>query len=85
MDAATPSTRPHGLLRPSTAAVIPDLEVVPGSWPRMNGSVAAEPNTLLPRFMGVHRLALPRTGKVHFVVMANVFATSRVIHERYGH
>ncbi|KAL1495262.1 hypothetical protein AB1Y20_017122 [Prymnesium parvum] len=45
--------------------------------------VSKQSNTLLPRFMGAHRLRLPGTGKVHFVVMANVFSTDRVIHERY--
>ncbi|MBO8913337.1 hypothetical protein INO36_13700, partial [Staphylococcus aureus] len=44
--------------------------------------VNKQSNTLLPRFMGAHRLRLPGTGKVHFVVMANVFSTDRVIHER---
>ena len=41
------------------------------------------PHTLLPRFMGAHRLIVPEIGKVHFVVFSNVFSTDRVIHERY--
>ena len=50
--------------------------------------VESQPHTLLPRFMGAHRLMLPhghskRVRKVHFIVMTNVFNTSRAIHHRY--
>ena len=45
--------------------------------------VEKNPHTLLPRFMGAHRLIVPEIGKVHFVVFANVFSTDRTIHERY--
>ena len=45
--------------------------------------VEAEPYTLLPRFMGAHRIRMPGGRKVHFVVMTNVFSSPRVIHERY--
>jgi len=45
--------------------------------------VEQHPHTLLPRYLGFHRLILPGTGKTHFVVMANVFSTSLTIHERY--
>jgi Ca2+-binding EF-hand superfamily protein len=41
------------------------------------------PHTLLPRFMGAHRIAMPGGREVHFVVMTNVFSAPRVIHERY--
>jgi 1-phosphatidylinositol-4-phosphate 5-kinase len=40
-------------------------------------------NTLLPRFFGLHRVK-PHAGRqVRFVVMGNVFATQKKIHERY--
>ena len=53
--------------------------------PQYLAHVEAEPFTLLPRFMGAHRIRMPgsRKNKVHFVVMTNVFSSSRVIHERY--
>ena len=38
------------------------------------------PNSLLCRFAGVHRL---KPGKSHVLVMANVFDTERVIHQRF--
>ena len=38
--------------------------------------------TLLPRYLGMHRLTMPGVGKVHFVVMSNIFSTERAIHER---
>lgn len=40
------------------------------------------PQTLLPRYLGFHRIGI-NGRKVHFVVMANVFSTNRTIHERY--
>ena len=46
-------------------------------------SVGRYRHTLLPRYLGFHRLQIPDIGKVHFVVFANVFSTDRVIHERY--
>ena len=51
--------------------------------PRYVRHVEKYPHTLLPRFMGAHRLILPGVGKVHFVVTSNVFSTDRAIHERY--
>ena len=52
--------------------------------PQYVAHVEAEPQTLLPRFMGAHRLSLPdNRRKVHFMVMTNVFATPRIIHHRY--
>ncbi|KAJ1618891.1 hypothetical protein T492DRAFT_435983 [Pavlovales sp. CCMP2436] len=41
------------------------------------------PASLLPRFTGLHQLRLPGGERIDFVVMANVFATERRIHERY--
>ena len=44
--------------------------------------VEAQPFTLLPRFMGAHRIQMPgRRKPLHFVVMTNVFSSPRVIHE----
>eukprot|EP00727_Mastigamoeba_balamuthi_P006887 m51a1_g2819 putative phosphatidylinositol phosphate kinase (970) ;mRNA; r:171394-174895 len=41
------------------------------------------PNTLLPRFYGLHRVKPHKGRQVRFVVMANLFATSMQIHERF--
>eukprot|EP00698_Gefionella_okellyi_P000616 TRINITY_DN1054_c0_g1_i1.p2 TRINITY_DN1054_c0_g1~~TRINITY_DN1054_c0_g1_i1.p2 ORF type:complete len:480 (-),score=100.77 TRINITY_DN1054_c0_g1_i1:3343-4755(-) len=41
------------------------------------------PHTLLTRFFGLHRVKTRRHGKIHFVVMGNIFATDNTIHERY--
>jgi 1-phosphatidylinositol-4-phosphate 5-kinase len=38
------------------------------------------PNSLLCRFFGLHRL---KPGKMHVLVMANVFDTERVVHKRF--
>jgi 1-phosphatidylinositol-4-phosphate 5-kinase len=48
--------------------------------------VRSNPNTLLPRFFGFHKIIYfnnHRSNKIYFVVMANVFNTSREIQERY--
>jgi hypothetical protein len=45
--------------------------------------VQAHPDTLLPRYLGFHRITLPGHRDLYFVVMANVFATERTIHYRY--
>ena len=45
--------------------------------------VEDQPNTLLPRFMGAHRIHMPGGRKVHFIVMTNVFSSPRIIHERF--
>ncbi|KAG5459792.1 MAG: hypothetical protein BJ554DRAFT_8251, partial [Olpidium bornovanus] len=45
--------------------------------------VRANPNTLISRFFGLHRVKLPHGRKVHFVVMGNVFPPNRDIHETY--
>ncbi|CAI2177055.1 1382_t:CDS:10 [Funneliformis geosporum] len=41
------------------------------------------PDTLLSRFYGLHRVKLPRGPKIHFVVMNNIFPPHRDIHETY--
>ena len=63
---------------------IPQREMSSLRWllPTYVRHVEAYPHTLLPRFMGAHRLIVPELGKVHFVVFANVFSTDRTIHER---
>lgn len=45
--------------------------------------VQAQPDTLLPRYLGFHRITLPGQSDLYFVVMSNVFATERTIHHRY--
>jgi len=53
--------------------------------PKYVKHVETQPFTLLPRFMGAHRIQMPGAGgrKVHFIVMTNVFSSPRLIHERY--
>lgn len=45
--------------------------------------MCANPNTLLCRFYGLHRIKLPHGRKIHFVVMGNVFPTNKDVHETY--
>ncbi|CAG8741567.1 9622_t:CDS:2, partial [Acaulospora morrowiae] len=45
--------------------------------------VSKNPDTLLSRFYGLHRVKLPRGPKIHFVVMNNIFPPHRDIHETY--
>ncbi|KAI7874752.1 SAICAR synthase-like protein [Lichtheimia hyalospora FSU 10163] len=42
--------------------------------------VCENPNTLLSRFYGLHRIKLPRGRKIHFIVMGNVFPASKDLH-----
>lgn len=42
--------------------------------------VVANPNTLLCRFYGLHRIKLPHGSKIHFVVMGNVLPANRDVH-----
>ncbi|CDH54624.1 phosphatidylinositol-4-phosphate 5-kinase its3 [Lichtheimia corymbifera JMRC:FSU:9682] len=42
--------------------------------------VCQNPNTLLSRFYGLHRIKLPRGRKTHFIVMGNVFPGSKDVH-----
>lgn len=41
------------------------------------------PDTLLPKFFGLHRIKPTGGRQVRFVVMENVFRTQKEIHERY--
>jgi 1-phosphatidylinositol-4-phosphate 5-kinase len=45
--------------------------------------VQNNPNTLLSRIFGLHRVKLPGNRKIHFVVMGNVFPPNKDIHEIY--
>ncbi|EIE79669.1 hypothetical protein RO3G_04374 [Rhizopus delemar RA 99-880] len=45
--------------------------------------VTENPNTLLCRYYGLHRIKLPHGKKIHFVVMSNVFPPNKDIHETY--
>ncbi|KAI9319917.1 hypothetical protein BX666DRAFT_2018084 [Dichotomocladium elegans] len=45
--------------------------------------VKENPNTLLCRYYGLHRVKLPRDRKIYFVVMGNVFPPHNDIHEMY--
>ncbi|KAJ3247460.1 Phosphatidylinositol-4-phosphate 5-kinase [Chytriomyces hyalinus] len=45
--------------------------------------VKANPDTLLSRIFGLHRVKLPGNKKIHFVVMGNVFPPNKDIHETY--
>ncbi|CAO3651828.1 unnamed protein product [Mucor hiemalis] len=45
--------------------------------------VSNNPNTLLCRFYGLHRIKLPHGRKIHFVVMGNVFPSNKDVHETY--
>nr|ODN87070.1 1-phosphatidylinositol-4-phosphate 5-kinase [Cryptococcus depauperatus CBS 7841] len=45
--------------------------------------VKENPQTLLSRFYGLHRVKLPRGPKIHFVIMNNLFPPHRDIHETY--
>ncbi|KAI8341139.1 hypothetical protein BC941DRAFT_347147 [Chlamydoabsidia padenii] len=45
--------------------------------------VKRNPNTLLCRIYGLHRIKLPHGRKIHFVVMGNVFPPNKNVHETY--
>lgn len=45
--------------------------------------VKSNPNTLLCRYYGLHRVKLPHGKKIHFVVMGNVFPPNKDIHETF--
>ncbi|KAJ3391734.1 Phosphatidylinositol-4-phosphate 5-kinase [Lobulomyces angularis] len=45
--------------------------------------VKDNPDTLLSRILGLHRVKLPGNKKIHFVVMGNVFPAHKDIHEIY--
>ncbi|KAJ3124530.1 Phosphatidylinositol-4-phosphate 5-kinase [Nowakowskiella sp. JEL0407] len=43
----------------------------------------SNPQTLISRIFGLHRVKLPGNKKIHFVVMGNVFPSNKDIHEVY--
>ncbi|KAI9249883.1 hypothetical protein BY458DRAFT_445085 [Sporodiniella umbellata] len=45
--------------------------------------ICHNPNTLLCRFYGLHRIKLPRGKKIHFVIMANVLPPNKDIHATF--
>lgn len=45
--------------------------------------VTSNPDTLLCRYYGLHRVKLPHGRKIHFVVMGNVLPANKDIHETY--
>lgn len=45
--------------------------------------VLDNPNTLISRFYGLHRVKLPHGRKIHFVIMNNLFPPHRDIHETF--
>ena len=51
--------------------------------PLYHHHVKTNPQTLLSRFYGLHRVKLPRGKKIHFVIMNNLFPPHRDIHETY--
>ncbi|PWA00890.1 hypothetical protein BB558_003027 [Smittium angustum] len=45
--------------------------------------VRNNPNTLLSRIYGLHRIKQPQGKKLHFIVMNNIFPPSKLIHEQF--
>ncbi|KAJ1921686.1 Phosphatidylinositol-4-phosphate 5-kinase [Mycoemilia scoparia] len=45
--------------------------------------VSQNPNTLLSRIYGLHRIKTPEGKKVHFIVMSNIFPPNKDIHIQY--
>eukprot|EP00887_Chlorella_sp_A99_P001758 scaffold19.g1758.t1 len=55
----------------------------PSMVPRYVEHVRANPDTLLIRFFGVHRVKPSHGSKVRFVVMNNIFQTDAAIHRKF--
>lgn len=51
--------------------------------PNYYNHVKANPDSLLSRIFGLHRVKLPGNKKIHFVVMGNVFPPHKDIHKVY--
>jgi len=47
---------------------------------RYHSHVSENPDTLVSRFYGLHRVKLPRGRKIHFVIMNNLFPPHKDIH-----
>ncbi|KAI9291948.1 SAICAR synthase-like protein, partial [Neoconidiobolus thromboides FSU 785] len=54
-------------------------KILPGYYEH----VKANPNTLLSRIYGLHRVKMPSSRKIHFVVMANVLPSTKDIHAMF--
>lgn len=54
-----------------------------GILPQYYVHIKKNPQTLLSRFYGLHRVKLPRGRKIHFVIMNNLFPPHKDIHETY--
>jgi len=51
--------------------------------PQYYEHVMSNPNTMLTRFFGLHRVRIHKGNVINFVVMGNVFVPDREIHERF--
>lgn len=51
--------------------------------PRYHQHVTEQPDTLLVRFFGLHRMQLPKGKKIYFVVMGNLFPNDRPMRSIY--
>ena len=51
--------------------------------PKYHEHLVLNPQTLINRIYGLHRVKLPRGRKIHFVVMANIFPPNKDIHETF--
>ncbi|KAJ9078772.1 Phosphatidylinositol-4-phosphate 5-kinase [Entomophthora muscae] len=54
-------------------------KILPGYYEH----VKANPDTLISRIYGLHRVKMAHTRKIHFVVMANVFPPTKDIHSQF--
>lgn len=54
-------------------------KILPGYY----NHVQANPNTLISRIYGLHRVKMHHTTKIHFVVMANLFPPTKDIHSQF--
>ncbi|KAI0233089.1 Phosphatidylinositol-4-phosphate 5-kinase [Massospora cicadina] len=54
-------------------------KILPGYYEH----VRANPDTLISRIYGLHRVKMQHTRKIHFVVMANVFPPTKDIHSQF--
>ncbi|KAL4513256.1 hypothetical protein Ndes2437A_g09168 [Nannochloris sp. 'desiccata'] len=60
-----------------------EMELLLGLVKRYHAHIAAQPNTFLVRFLGVHRIS-PWLGRnARFLVMGNVLPTDRRMHRKY--
>jgi len=60
-----------------------EMKLLLAALPKYAAHVMANPDTLLVRFYGVHRVKPRHGAKVRFVVMNNIFRTDLEIHRKY--